>query len=37
MEMMTELFQKDVRTIKEHIKNIYAEGMGLTDQIAGNF
>ena len=23
---MAELFQKDVRTINEHIKNIYAEG-----------
>lgn len=25
-KMMAELFQKDVRTINEHIKNIYAEG-----------
>jgi len=25
-KLMAELFQKDVRTINEHIKNIYAEG-----------
>jgi len=25
-KMMAELFQKDVRTINEHIKNIYQEG-----------
>ena len=24
--MMAELFQKDVRTINEHIRNIYSEG-----------
>lgn len=25
-KLLAELFQKDVRTINEHIKNIYAEG-----------
>ena len=25
-KQMSELFQKDVRTINEHIKNIFAEG-----------
>ena len=25
-KLMAELFQKDVRTINEHIKNIYSEG-----------
>jgi hypothetical protein len=30
-KQMAELFQKDVRTINEHLKNIFAEGELTTD------
>jgi Virulence protein len=34
---MAELFQKDVRTINEHIKNIFAEGELVPESVIRNF
>ena len=34
-KLMAELFQKDVRTINEHIKNIYEEGELVRSQLSG--
>ena len=36
-KLMAELFQKDVRTINEHIKNIFAEGELAPDSVIRNF
>ena len=36
-KLMAELFQKDVRTINEHIKNIFAEGELLPESVIRNF
>ena len=36
-KQMAELFQKDVRTINEHIKNIFAEGELVPDSVIRNF
>lgn len=34
---MAELFQKDVRTINEHIRNVFAEGELQHDSVVRNF
>ena len=34
-KLMAELFQKDVRTINEHIKNIFSEGEIVVQQLSG--
>jgi len=34
-KLMAELFQKDVRTINEHIRNIFAEGGCRRNQLSG--
>ena len=34
---MAELFQKDVRTINEHIRNVFAEGELQPDSVIRNF
>ena len=36
-KQMAELFQKDVRTINEHIKNIFAEGELVSEAVIRNF
>jgi Virulence protein len=36
-KQMAELFQKDVRTINEHIKNIFAEGELVPESVIRNF
>ncbi|MBN2299061.1 MAG: virulence RhuM family protein, partial [Deltaproteobacteria bacterium] len=36
-KLMAELFQKDVRTINEHIKNIFAEGELVPEPVIRNF
>jgi hypothetical protein len=36
-KLMAELFQKDVRTINEHIKNIFAEGELILESVIRNF
>ena len=36
-KLMAELLQKDVRTINEHIKNIFAEGELAPDSVIRNF
>ena len=36
-KLMAELFQKDVRTINEHIQNIFQEGELLTDSVVRKF
>lgn len=35
-KLMAELFKKDVRTINEHIQNIFAEGELARNQLSGN-
>jgi hypothetical protein len=36
-KLMAELFQKDVRTINEHIRNIFAEGELSPESVIRNF
>ena len=36
-KLMAELFQKDVRTINEHIQNVFAEGELVPDSVVRNF
>lgn len=36
-KQMSEIYQKDVRTINEHIQNIFAEGELLPDSVIRNF
>ncbi|MGA2093831.1 MAG: hypothetical protein ABSH16_10550 [Sedimentisphaerales bacterium] len=36
-KQMSELFQKDVRTVNEHIKNILDEGELVADSVIRNF
>lgn len=36
-KQMSELFQKDVRTINEHIRNIFADGELLSESVIRNF
>jgi len=36
-KLMAELFQKDVRTINEHIKNVFAEGELLPEAVIRNY
>ena len=36
-KQMAELFQKDVRTINDHLKNIFAEGELTTESVIRNF
>ena len=36
-KMMADLFQKDVRTINEHLKNIFEEGELIEDSVIRNF
>ena len=36
-KLMAELFQKDIRTINEHIRNIFAEGELQSDAVIRNF
>ena len=36
-KLMAELFQKDVRTINEHIKNIFSEGELVPEAVIRNF
>ena len=36
-KLMAELFQKDVRTINEHIQNIFEEGELSSDSVIRNF
>jgi len=36
-KLMAELFQKDVRTVNEHLKNIFAEGELIPESVIRNF